>query len=42
MSTKLKLNRELNTKKLFINSPKRKFIKEQVPPKKRFSFINDI
>lgn len=42
MSTKLKLNREKNTKKLFINSPKRKFIKEQLPPKKRFSFIYDI
>lgn len=39
MSTKLKLNRETNTKKLFISGGKRKFIKEKVPPKKRFSFI---
>lgn len=37
-STKLKLNREKDMKKLFITGGfKRKFIKEQVQPKKRFS-----
>lgn len=39
-STKLKLDRQKDVKKLFIaGTVKRKFIKEQLPPKKRFSLV---